>query len=81
MAGRWPHQHLPCNRTTIANSRMTMSNNKPLVEHSFNDLVEEATRDIHNALLEDGGKGMKRAVFTWLSTTAQWRDLRKEKQS
>ena len=57
-----------------------MSKPAPLEEMTFNELVDEATRDIHSALLEDGGKGMKRAVFLWLSTTAQWRDLRRDKE-
>ena len=58
-----------------------MAEPKKLEENTFNELVDAATRDIHNALLEDGGKGMKRAVFTWLSTAAQWRELRLEKKS
>lgn len=55
-----------------------MKTNKQLKDTTFEELVDEATRDIHASLLEDGGKGMKNAVFKWLSTTAQWRDIRRE---
>lgn len=40
--------------------------------NSFDEMVEEATRSIHSALLEGGGKEMKSRVFLWLSTAIQW---------
>lgn len=53
-----------------------MAERQKLEDTPFDEIVDEATQGIHAALLEDGGKGMRRAVFMWLSTAAQWRELR-----
>ena len=39
---------------------------------TFEDIVDEATRQIHTALLEGGGKAMKAKVHTYLSYIIQW---------
>lgn len=57
-----------------------MSKPTKLEDMTFQELVDEATQEIHLGLLEAGGKGLRNAVFLWLSTTAQWRDLRNHKE-
>lgn len=46
---------------------------KPLVEYTFEELVQGACRDIHNGLLESGGKGLKGAVWAAMATVVNWR--------
>lgn len=57
-----------------------MSKPKILEEMSFDELVDDAARDIHSSLLESGGAGLKNAVYKWLNTTAYWRDLQNGKE-
>ncbi len=45
---------------------------KEIEDMTFNELVDEATRNIHSGLLENGGKGMKDCVYMWLANTAIW---------
>lgn len=39
---------------------------------TFNDLVQEAAREIHSALLEDGGKGLRREIHLQLDKAIRW---------
>jgi len=44
---------------------------------TFEKLVEEATRRIHSALLEGGGKEMKSEVYLWLGKAVEFdREMR-----
>ncbi len=45
---------------------------KDIKDMTFDELVDEATRKIHSGLLENGGKGMKDEVYSWLAKTADW---------
>ncbi len=58
-----------------------MKTNKQLKDTTFQELVDEATADIHMSLLEGGGKGMKASVHKWMSTIAQWRDVKNDDKS
>jgi hypothetical protein len=39
---------------------------------TYNELVEEATREIHSALLEGGGRNMRSTVHMWLNQAILW---------
>jgi len=45
---------------------------KPIKTMTFDELVDMATRRIHSALLEGGGKEMKSEVYTMLSNAIIW---------
>lgn len=38
----------------------------------FEDLVDEAARQIHSRLLEGGGKEMKAAIHMWMVAAINW---------
>ena len=39
---------------------------------TFDELVDQAARDIHSALLKGGGQEMRSSVHLWLSIATQW---------
>lgn len=41
---------------------------------TFDELVEVATQRIHSALLEGGGREMKRAIHLWMGQAIIWRE-------
>jgi hypothetical protein len=43
-----------------------------MAKNSFEDLVDEATRQIHSRLLEGGGKSMRSAVHMWMVAAINW---------
>ena len=45
---------------------------------TFPHLVEEATREIHSALLTEGAKGMRSSIHKWMFTAIQWNLEKKE---
>lgn len=51
-----------------------------LEDMMFADLVDEATREIHDGLLTGGGKGLRSAVWTSMNTAIAWRKARDVKQ-
>lgn len=50
---------------------------------TYSELVDDATRAIHSALLEGGGRNMRGAVHTWLNQAILWdrRDQQKQKKT
>lgn len=46
---------------------------KKLEEMTFDELAELATHRIHSALLEGGGREMKRTVHLWMGQAIIWR--------
>lgn len=53
---------------------------KKLEEMKFEELAEEATRQIHLALLSEGGKGLYSAVYMWLGQAIIWKRKQKEEK-
>jgi len=49
-------------------------------DRTFGDIVDAATRNIHSALLEGGGKRMREQVWIELNTVLHWRNLQLEKE-
>lgn len=47
---------------------------------TFDELVEEATRRIHSALLDGGGKEMKSKIFLYMSSAIQWSQAQDKKK-
>lgn len=47
---------------------------------TFNDLVDEAARQIHDALLRGGSKEMKSVLFSYMSTAANFKEEQKRKK-
>jgi hypothetical protein len=45
---------------------------KTIEEMTFDELAQWAAHRIHAALLEEGGKGLKREVHLWLSQAILW---------
>lgn len=39
---------------------------------TFEELIGKATRDAHDRLLQDGGKGLRTAMHLWMSTAINW---------
>lgn len=53
---------------------------KELKDLEFKELVDEATRQVHDGLLTKGSAGMRSAIWSWLSTAIQWSDERKKRE-
>lgn len=53
---------------------MPVLHHKPLEELSYEEMVDEATREIHDGLLQNGSVGMRRAIHTYLSTALRWKE-------
>lgn len=47
-------------------------NDDPFKDQTFDDLVRDATRRIHEGLLEHGGPGMRSAVHVSLDIAIRW---------
>lgn len=45
---------------------------------TFDELATYAALEIHNALLEGGGKSMKASVHMWLGQAVHWHNQQKE---
>jgi len=50
---------------------------KTLEEMTFDELVELAAHRIHSALLEGGGKEMKRTLHLWMGQAIVWKQGQK----
>jgi len=50
---------------------------KKLEEMTFDELAELAAHRIHSALLEGGGKEMKRTLHYWLGQAIVWKQGQK----
>lgn len=52
---------------------------KELKDYTFEELIDQATRDAHDGLLREGGKGLRSSIYTWGMNVIRWRaDLEKE---
>ncbi len=54
---------------------------KQLISMTFEELVDNVSRDLHSALLEGGGKEFKARVHLWLGQAIYWSKESKEAQS
>jgi len=43
-----------------------------LEDMTYEELVEHVTQRVHLALIEEGGKGMRRTIHLWLSQAILW---------
>jgi hypothetical protein len=56
---------------------------KDLKDQTFQELVDEMTRQAHDGLLTGGGKGLRLAIFGAMGVAMEWRreQDKKEKES
>ena len=54
---------------------------KLIEEMSFEELAEYHTQKIHSGLLENGGRGLKNAVFTALDSAITWNKSIEKKET
>jgi hypothetical protein len=50
---------------------------KTIVEMTFEELVEMAAHRVHSALLEGGGREMKRTLHLWMDQAIIWQQEQK----
>jgi hypothetical protein len=53
---------------------------KPTVECTFDEIVDDATRRIHDALLRGGSREMRSAIWIAMSIAIDWRRLQDAKE-
>lgn len=49
--------------------------NKKIEDMTFEELVKNAALEIHSALLESGGKGLKGSLHVWMGQAIYWNNL------
>lgn len=54
---------------------------KELKDLTFQELVNEASVDVHGDLLIKGGEGMKSAIFRWMYTAIEWNKEQEKKKN
>jgi len=53
---------------------------KQIEDMTFEELVDRASREIHSALLEGGGRSMKASIHMWMSQAIYWDKIHSEKE-
>ena len=52
---------------------------KKIEDMTFEELVKNAALEIHSALLESGGKGLKGSLHVWMGQAIYWSNLQDKK--